>query len=71
MEIDFCIRYKGVLSLVEVKATTGNTKSSKTILNHPEKYHVEHAIKIGNYNVGRTGSMLTIPHYMAFLLTER
>ena len=57
--------------MVEVKATTGNTKSSKTILNHPEKYHVEHAIKIGNYNVGRTDSMLTIPHYMAFLLTER
>lgn len=57
--------------MVEVKATTENTKSSKTILNHPEKYHVEHAIKIGNYNVGRTGSMLTIPHYMAFLLTER
>ena len=61
----------GELSLVEVKATTGNTKSSKTILNHPEKYHVEHALKIGNYNVGRIGSMLTIPHYMAFLLTER
>lgn len=71
LEIDFCIRYKGELSLVEVKATTGNTKSAKTILNHPEKYHVEHAIKIGNYNVGRAGSILTIPHYMAFLLTER
>lgn len=71
LEIDFCIRYKGQLSLVEVKATTGNAKSAKTILNHPEKYHVENVIKIGNYNVGRNGSILTIPHYMTFLLTER
>jgi len=71
LEIDFCIRYKGALSLVEIKATTGNAKSAKTILNHPEKYHVEHVIKIGNYNVGRAGAILTIPHYMAFLLTER
>jgi len=71
LEIDFCIRYKGQLTLVEVKATTGNAKSAKTILNHPEKYHVENVIKIGNYNVGRNSKVLTIPHYMAFLLTER
>ncbi len=71
LEIDFCIRYKGQLALVEVKATTGNAKSAKTILNHPEKYHVENVIKIGNYNVGRNGAILTIPHYMTFLLTER
>lgn len=71
LEIDFCIRYKGQFALAEVKATTGNTKSAKTILNHPEKYHVEQVLKIGNYNVGRNGKVLTIPHYMAFLLTER
>ncbi len=71
LEIDFCIRYKGELTLVEVKSTTGNTKSAKTILNHPEKYHVQHVIKIGNYNVGRNGAILSIPHYMTFLLTER
>ncbi len=71
LEIDFFIRYKGQIALVEVKATTGNTKSAKTILNHPEKYHVEQVLKIGNYNVGRNGAVLTIPHYMAFLLTER
>lgn len=71
LEIDFCIRYKGQLILVEVKATTGNAKSAKTILTHPEKYHVGQVIKIGNYNVGRNGAVLTIPHYMTFLLTER
>lgn len=69
-EIDFVIRHKGKATLVEVKATTGNTKSAKTILNHPEKYHVEDAIKLGDYNVGRNGKILTIPIYMGFLLNE-
>ena len=68
LEIDFVIRHKGKATLVEVKATTGNTKSAKTILNHPEKYHVEDAIKLGDYNVGRNGKILTIPIYMGFLL---
>ena len=69
LEIDFVIRYKGQCTLLEVKASTGNTKSTKTILNHPEKYHVGCAIKVGDYNVGRTGNILTLPFYMTFLLT--
>lgn len=68
LEIDFVIRYKGGATLIEVKATTGNTKSTKTILSHPEKYHVAGAIKLGDYNVGRNEKMLTIPIYMGFLL---
>ncbi len=70
LEVDFVIRYRGECTLVEVKAATGNTKSTKTILRHPEKYHVYHAIKLGDYNVGRTEQILTLPLYMAFLLTE-
>lgn len=70
LEIDFVIRYKGGATLIEVKATTGNTKSTKTILSNPEKYHVAGAIKLGDYNVGRNEKMLTIPVYMGFLLNE-
>ena len=70
LEVDFVIRYKGECTLVEVKATTGNAKSTKTILNHPEKYHVGSAIKLGNYNIGRSEQTLTLPHYLAFLLRE-
>lgn len=70
LEIDFVTRYKGGATLIEVKATTGNTKSAKTILAHPEKYHVSGAIKLGEYNIGRNDRMLTIPLYMGFLLTE-
>ena len=70
LEVDFVIRYKGACTLVEVKAASGNTKSAKTILRHPEKYHVEHLIKLGDYNVGRSEQTLTLPLYMAFLLRE-
>lgn len=71
LEVDFVIRYKGECTLVEVKAVSGNTKSTKTILNHPEKYHVHQAIKLGDYNVGQVGQILTLPLYMAFLLCDR
>ena len=70
LEIDFVIRYRGECTLVVVKASTGNTKSTKTILRHPEKYHVYNAIKLGDYNIGRTDQILTLPLYMAFLLKE-
>lgn len=68
LEIDFIIRYKGECTLVECKSTSGNTKSSKTVLAHPEKYHVESLLKFGDYNVGRVGGMTTLPLYMAFLI---
>lgn len=70
LEIDFVIRWRGECTLIEVKASTGNTKSAKTILNHPEKYHVGQCIKLGDYNVGRNGRILTLPLYMGFLLNE-
>lgn len=71
LEVDFIMRYKGEAVLLEVKATSGNTKSTRTILKHPEKYHVHSAIKLGDYNVGRREQLLTLPLYMGFLLTER
>ena len=70
LEIDFVLRYKGECTLLEVKATTGNVKSCKTVLKHPEKYHVSKAIKLGDYNVGRSELFLTLPLYMCFLLDD-
>ena len=70
LEIDFVIRYHGECVLVEVKASTGNTKSTKTILQHPDKYHVHQAIKLGDYNIGEKDGVLTLPLYMAFLLKK-
>ncbi len=70
LELDFLMRYKGKCCPLECKATNGNAKSLKTVLKHPEHYHVDSAIKVGDYNVGREGPLLTLPLYMTFLLTE-
>lgn len=68
LEIDFVISYKGYPTLVESKTKTGNTKSSKTVMNHPEHYGKTKLIKIGDYNVSEEGDIVTIPHYLIFAL---
>ena len=68
MELDFLISYKGECVPVEVKAKTAKAKSLSTALKHPDNYHIFHAIKFGDYNVGREGQLLTLPNYMQFLL---
>ena len=70
LEVDFVIRYEGECTLIEVKASSGNVKSTKTILAHPEKYHVHHATKLGDVNIGHNGQMTILPLYMAFLLDK-
>ena len=68
LELDFLIRHGGECVPCEVKAKTSKAKSIKTVLNHPEKYHISHVLKFGDYNVGRDGAILTVPSYMGFLL---
>ena len=62
------ISYNGYSTLLEVKAKTGNTKSSKTVMNHPDHYGKTKLIKIGDYNVSENDDIITIPHYLAFVL---
>lgn len=68
LEIDFVISYNGFSTLVESKSKTGNTKSSKTVMNHPEHYGKTKLIKIGDYNISKEGDIITIPHYLIFAL---
>ena len=68
LELDFLIRYNGECVILEVKAKSGKTKSLKTVLKNKDVYHVNNAIKLGTYNVGRENEVLTIPLYMGFLI---
>ena len=71
LELDFLVRYKGECVVLEVKAKSGKTKSLKTVLNNKNVYHINNAIKLGQYNVGREENMLTIPLYMGFLIKDK
>ena len=70
LEIDFVISYKGFSTLVEAKAKTGNTKSSKQVMNNPNHYGKTKLIKIGDYNISETGDIITIPHYLTFAIEK-
>ena len=71
LELDFLVRYKGECIVLEVKAKSGKTKSLRTALKNKNVYHLNSAIKLGQYNVGREGEVLTIPLYMGFLIKDK
>ena len=71
LELDFLVRYKGECVVLEVKAKSGKAKSLKTVLKNKNVYHVNHAIKLGKYNVGRKEEVFTIPLYMGFLIKDK
>ena len=70
LELEFLVRFKGECVVLEVKAKSGKAKSLRTILKNKHVYHVNHGIKLGQYNVGRENDILTMPLYMGFLIQE-
>lgn len=70
LELDFLISYKFTSTILEVKAKSGNAKSAKTVLLHPEHYGKTTLIKIGDYNIGKSNGYLTIPHYLSFAIKK-
>ena len=71
LEIDFVICYDNYSYLVETKAKDGNAKSCKTVMKNKDHYGITKLLKIGDYNVGEENDILTIPHYMTFLLGRK
>ena len=70
LELDFLVRYQGECVALEVKAKSGKAKSLRTVLNNKNIYHINNAIKLGRYNVGREKEVFTIPLYMGFLVKD-
>ena len=68
LEVDFVISYEGHSTLAEVKAKSGNVKSSKTILSHSDHYGKVKLIKFGDYNIGFSNDCITLPYYLIFAL---
>ncbi len=68
LKLDFVVNIDGESTILEVKAVDGNAKSAKTVLLHPEHYGKTKLVKITGGNLTFADGILTIPHYMAFLL---
>ncbi len=71
LELDFLVRFNGECVVLEIKSNTGKAKSVNTVLKNKNVYHINQAIKMGQYNVGREGEVLTLPLYMGFLICNR
>ena len=67
LEIDFVTKVADKIALIEVKATTGNTKSADTVLKNPQ-YEVQMCYKLSQNNIGIAGNKITVPYYMAMFL---
>lgn len=68
VEIDFVTVVDDKTTIIEIKATNGNTKSAKTVLENKTKYSVDQLIKLGEYNIGKQDNIITLPYYLAFLI---
>ncbi|MBO4320062.1 MAG: hypothetical protein J5857_06290 [Treponema sp.] len=52
---------------IEVKATTGNSKSANTVLKNPQ-YDVDVCYKLSENNIAVAGGKITLPYYMCIFL---
>lgn len=67
LEIDFVENVGGELAIIEVKATTGRSKSAKIVLSN-DNYAAKVCYKLSENNIGVAGKMVTLPYYMAMFL---
>ncbi len=67
IELDFIVRYKNEILPLEVKAKTGRAVSLKAAIGKETEY-IKHGIKFSNANIGYSNNILTLPHFLAFLL---
>lgn len=56
--------------LIEVKAWSGNVKSSKTVLENTNS-KVKGLLKFTAQNLGQVDNKKTIPYYLAFYVTTK
>lgn len=70
LEEDFFLRTKDSVVPIEVKATNGNSKSLKTLIDSDTYKEIKFGIKLINGNVGYNSNFYTFPHFLAFLLTR-
>ncbi len=67
IELDFIIRYRNEILPLEVKTKKGRAISLNQVLRKNNEY-IKHGIKFANANIGYANNILTLPHFLSFLL---
>ena len=70
LEIDFISILFSKTYLIEVKAKSGNTKSSRTLLENPA-CHVSDLLKLTSQNIGFVDNKFTVPYYLSFYILNK
>ena len=70
LEEDFFLRSKNNIVPIEVKATSGRSKSLRTLIESNHYPDISFGVKITNGNIGFSNNIYTIPHFCAFLLKQ-
>ena len=70
LEEDFFLRTKSNLVPIEVKATSGRSKSLRTLIESDHYPDIAFGVKVSSGNVGFENGIRTIPHFCAFLLKD-
>ena len=68
--MDFIYRLKDKIIPLEIKASNGNSKALKTVLNHYDEYKVKYGIKLTANNISFNNNILNLPYYLTFLLNN-
>ena len=70
LEEDFFLRSKNNIVPIEVKATSGRSKSLRTLIESNHYPDISFGVKITNGNIGFSNNIYTIPHFCACLLKQ-
>ena len=70
LEEDFFLRSRSNIVPIEVKATTGRSKSLRTLIDSGHYPDIAFGVKVVDGNLGFANNIYTVPHFCAFLIKD-
>lgn len=70
LEEDFFLRSRSNIVPIEVKATSGRSKSLRTLIDSGHYPDITFGVKVADGNVGFANGIYTVPHFCAFLIKD-
>ena len=67
---DFFLRSRSNIVPIEVKATTGRSKSLRTLIDSGHYPDIAFGVKVVDGNLGFANNIYTVPHFCAFLIKD-